>query len=83
MMPRKRGRCWGHAVQRYVAEHLLLTSVAFVPFVQAARTYVKGYEPLYRNKLRLSALTRCVCGRNLFLRRQLALEHTLIGGITG
>jgi hypothetical protein len=80
MMPRKRGRCWGHAVQRYVAEHLLLTSV---PFVQAARTYVKGYEPLYGNKLRLSALTRCVCGRNLFLRRQLALEHTLIGGITG
>jgi hypothetical protein len=83
MMPRTRGRFWGYTVQCYVAEHMLLTSVASVPFVQAARTYVRGYEPLYGNKIRLSALTHCACGRNSLLRRHLALEDTLIGGITG
>ena len=62
---------------------MLLASVASVPFVQVARTYVKGYEPLHGNKIRLSPLTHCACGRNLFLRRHLALEDALIGGITG
>jgi ABC-type transport system substrate-binding protein len=42
----------GHDFQRYVAENMMLTSVASVPFLQAARTYVKGYEHLHGYKIR-------------------------------
>lgn len=34
------------------AEPVMLTSVASVPFLQAAGTYVKGYEPLHGYKIR-------------------------------
>jgi ABC-type transport system substrate-binding protein len=42
----------GHDFQRYVAENMMITSVASVPFLQAARTYVKGYEHLHGYKIR-------------------------------
>jgi hypothetical protein len=35
-----------------VAENMMLTSVASVPFLQVARTYVKGYEHLHGYKIR-------------------------------
>jgi peptide/nickel transport system substrate-binding protein len=38
--------------QRYVAEHMMITSIASVPFLQAARTAVKGYEHLHGYKIR-------------------------------
>ena len=38
--------------QRYVAEHMLATSVASVPLLQAVRTPVKGYEHLHGYKIR-------------------------------
>jgi peptide/nickel transport system substrate-binding protein len=42
----------GHDFQRYVAENMMITSVASVPFLQAARTSVKGYEHLHGYKIR-------------------------------
>lgn len=42
----------GHDFQREMAEHMLITSVASVPFLQAARTYVKAYEPLHGDTIR-------------------------------
>ncbi len=42
----------GYDFQRYVADHMLATSVASVPFLQAARTSVKGYEQLHGYKIR-------------------------------
>ena len=41
----------GHDFQRYVAENMIVTSAASVPFLQAARTYVKGYEHLHGFKI--------------------------------
>jgi peptide/nickel transport system substrate-binding protein len=42
----------GYNFQRYVAEHMMITSIASVPFLQAARTAVKGYEHLHGFKIR-------------------------------
>jgi peptide/nickel transport system substrate-binding protein len=43
----------GHELQRYVvAEKMYYLSVSTLPFLQAARTYVKGYENLYGLKIR-------------------------------
>ena len=42
----------GYDFQRYVAEHMMITSIASVPFLQAARTTVKGYEPLHGYQIR-------------------------------
>ena len=42
----------GYDFQRYVADHMLITSIASVPFLQAARTSVKGYEHLHGFKIR-------------------------------
>lgn len=42
----------GHDFQQYVAENMIVTSAASVPFLQAARTYVKGYELLHGYKIR-------------------------------
>ena len=42
----------GHAFQRYLVENMMSTSVASFAFVQAARSYVKGYEQLHGYKLR-------------------------------
>jgi peptide/nickel transport system substrate-binding protein len=45
-------RAAGHDFQRYVAENMLVTSVTSVPFLQAARANVKGYEHLHGFKIR-------------------------------
>jgi ABC-type transport system substrate-binding protein len=43
----------GHELQRYVvAENMYYLSVTTLPFLQAARTYVKDYENLYGLKIR-------------------------------
>jgi peptide/nickel transport system substrate-binding protein len=42
----------GYDFQRYVAEHMMITSIASVPFLQAARTTVKGYEHLHGYQIR-------------------------------
>jgi ABC-type transport system substrate-binding protein len=42
----------GHALQRYMVENMMVTSVTTLPFLQAARTYVKGYEQLHGFKIR-------------------------------
>jgi ABC-type transport system substrate-binding protein len=42
----------GHNLQRYVTEQMLYQSVTTLPFLQAARTYVKGYENLHGFKIR-------------------------------
>ncbi len=42
----------GYDFQRYVAETMLVTSVTSLPFLQAARTHVKGYEHLHGFKIR-------------------------------
>ena len=42
----------GYELQRYVTENMLFQSVTTLPFSQAARTYVKGYENLYGYKIR-------------------------------
>jgi ABC-type transport system substrate-binding protein len=42
----------GHDFQRYIAENMLTTSVTSLPFLQAARTSVKGYEHLHGFKIR-------------------------------
>jgi hypothetical protein len=42
----------GYDFQRYVVENMMSTSVSSYGFLQAARTYVKGYENLHGYKLR-------------------------------
>jgi ABC-type transport system substrate-binding protein len=42
----------GYELQRYVTDNMLFQSVTTLPFTQAARTYVKGYENLYGYKVR-------------------------------
>jgi ABC-type transport system substrate-binding protein len=42
----------GHDLQRYVVENMMTTSVTTLPFLQAARTYVKGYEHLHGFEIR-------------------------------
>jgi peptide/nickel transport system substrate-binding protein len=42
----------GYELQRYVTDNMLFQSVTTLPFTQAARTYVKGYENLYGYKIR-------------------------------
>ncbi len=42
----------GHDLQRYVTEQMLYQSVTTLPFLQAARTYVRGYENLHGYKIR-------------------------------
>ncbi len=41
----------GHDIQRYIAEHMMIADIASVPFLQAARPYVKGYEHLHGFKI--------------------------------
>jgi peptide/nickel transport system substrate-binding protein len=42
----------GYNLQRYVTENMLYQSVTTLPFTQAARANVKGYENLYGYKIR-------------------------------
>jgi ABC-type oligopeptide transport system substrate-binding subunit len=42
----------GDDFQRYVVENMITTSVSSFGFLQAARSYVKGYENLHGYKLR-------------------------------
>jgi ABC-type transport system substrate-binding protein len=42
----------GYELQRYVTENMLFQSVTTLPFSQAARAYVKGYENLSGYKIR-------------------------------
>jgi len=42
----------GQEFQRYVVENMISTSVASFAFLQAARSYVKGYEQLHGYKIR-------------------------------
>jgi ABC-type transport system substrate-binding protein len=42
----------GHDLQRYVTETMLFQSLTTLPFLQAARSYVKGYENLHGHKIR-------------------------------
>jgi len=42
----------GEDLQRYMAEHMLIASIASVPFLQATRPHVKGYEHLHGFKIR-------------------------------
>ena len=42
----------GYDFQQYVVENMITTSVSSYGFLQAARTYVKGYENLHGYKLR-------------------------------
>ena len=42
----------GYDFQRYLVENMMTTSVTSFAFLQAARTYVKGYENLHGYKLR-------------------------------
>jgi hypothetical protein len=39
-------------VQRYVVENMITTSISSFGFLQAVRSYVKGYENLQGYKLR-------------------------------
>jgi hypothetical protein len=41
----------GHDFQRYFTENMMGPSIASVPFLQAARPYVKGYEHLHGFKI--------------------------------
>jgi hypothetical protein len=41
----------GFAFQQYVAENMIASSAASVPFLQAIRTNVKGYEHLHGYKI--------------------------------
>jgi hypothetical protein len=43
----------GHDLQRYVIESMLYQSVTILPFLQAARTSVRGSENLHGPKIRL------------------------------
>jgi hypothetical protein len=40
-----------HDLQRYIAENMMIASIASVPFLQAARPHVKGYEHLHGFKI--------------------------------
>jgi ABC-type oligopeptide transport system substrate-binding subunit len=42
----------GHEFQSYVVENMISTSIASFAFLQAARSYVKGYEQLHGYKIR-------------------------------
>jgi peptide/nickel transport system substrate-binding protein len=42
----------GQDLQRYMAEQMLYPGVTTLPFIQAARVYVKGYENLHGHKIR-------------------------------
>jgi len=43
----------GHDIQRYaVAETMIYPGVTTLPFLQAHRTYVRGYENLHGHKIR-------------------------------
>lgn len=46
----------GHDLQRYVTEQMLYQSVTTLPFLQAARAYVKGYENLHGYKIRFETV---------------------------
>jgi ABC-type transport system substrate-binding protein len=41
----------GHDLQRYMAENMMIASIASVPFLQAARPHVQGYEHLHGFKI--------------------------------
>jgi ABC-type transport system substrate-binding protein len=41
----------GHDLQRYVAENMMIASIASVPFLQASRPHVRGYEHLHGFKI--------------------------------
>ncbi len=41
----------GQDLQRYLTENMMIASVASVPFLQAARPYVQGYEHLHGFKI--------------------------------
>jgi peptide/nickel transport system substrate-binding protein len=41
----------GHDIQRYLADHMMIASIASVPFLQAARPHVGGYEHLHGFKI--------------------------------
>jgi hypothetical protein len=41
----------GYDFQGYIAENMMTTSVTSLPFLQAARASVKGYEPLHGFKI--------------------------------
>jgi ABC-type transport system substrate-binding protein len=42
----------GYDFQGYIVENMMTTSVTSLPFLQAARASVKGYEPLHGFKIR-------------------------------
>jgi hypothetical protein len=42
----------GYDFQRYMVQNMMLTSVSSYGHLQAARSYVKGYENLHGYKLR-------------------------------
>jgi hypothetical protein len=42
----------GYDFQGYIAENMMTTSVTSLPFLQAARASVKGYEHLHGFKIR-------------------------------
>jgi ABC-type oligopeptide transport system substrate-binding subunit len=47
----------GQELQRYVvAETMIYPSLTTLPFIQAARTYVKGYEQLHGFKVRFGSM---------------------------
>lgn len=41
----------GHDFQRYIAETMMIASIASVPFLQAARPHVEGYQHLHGFKI--------------------------------
>ena len=43
----------GYDFQGYIAENMMTTRVTPLPFLQAARTSVKGYEHLHGFKVRI------------------------------
>jgi ABC-type transport system substrate-binding protein len=45
----------GHDLQRYMVENMMYPGVTTLPFIQAVRTYVKGYEHLHGFKIRFEA----------------------------
>jgi urease accessory protein UreE len=45
----------GHDLQRYLVENMMTTSVTTLPFLQASRAYVKGYEHLHGFKIRFES----------------------------
>jgi len=41
----------GHDIQRYMVEHMMIADIASVPFLQAVRPQVQGYEHLHGFKI--------------------------------